>query len=271
MARKQRYPAITLIEMLVALVITTVMAASIAAVFMMSMKIWTYSSLIAQTSPPANILLDTIDNQLRQATNVVRTTDTYDPSSTDLQIVFPAQYPQGTTYNNGKYTLQEGGIDITGNSTYVASATNWIKYFLTPNTQLTNEYASQTNNQQFYNLWSKTNASGATTHLIADDIVHFKVSDQPPSSIADPTSLDPILNQQMPQLLNIYTSAITLEGFESSDYNLKKNLMKNSLPTNLQNNGQHQLLVSGLQAGQVGYCSQNSFRNSLNPSITPTN
>ncbi len=220
----------TLIETLVAITITSVMAIALGSVFLISMRIWRYASLEAQTSPMSNIILDRINAQTRGAAALLTKPSAADASSTDYVIFLPDKNANGSVIINAQ--------------TGYFTSTHWVMYYLVnkaPNDPTATYPKPHSPIQTTRYLYSITDTSLAQPHRISGNIVHFTVT----MNRSDTDSSDwAVSGQSWQSILTVTTSAITMQGTEQGSTHL--------MDTN-----------SNMQA--LKQTTQVAFRNQLNP------
>lgn len=154
----------TLIEMLVAISIVSVMIMSLVVLFVMSMKIWGYASLELQTAPPAYIITDRINQEVRSACALATAQNSAFPADVDLFIGMP--------------TLDSYGIiSPTNGSVFPAY---YMKYYTAANPNVSSispGSAKYLYMQKVSGLPPNDTAyQGDTPHWIADNVQSFQTS-----------------------------------------------------------------------------------------------
>lgn len=182
MATRQQHAGFTLVETLAAIVIAALFSLTVGTIFLSSMRLWRECSVRDQTFPPAFVVLNTINKEVRGSAGVSVTPTQVAPSPAAKDSTIIISVPQKDAQGYDKFDPIAGLL------------TDYrVKYYLTTGGQLS---AKQ--------LWRvKLAATSDTTldtpHMITDNVVSLSCSAATTAS---------------GRTLSLYTTAVTLQAHE---------------------------------------------------------
>jgi len=214
MISRRRLRGLSVIELLLAIVITSIMTIIVGAVFVASLRLWRDCSVRAQKFPPAFIVLDRINKEARGAVAVqVTPTQVWDaPAAMDSTIIISIPQKDPTT----KIIKYDPNQVITNN--YQGMTTDYrVKYYLTKGDPalFPNRKAGENLPKRLYRvtLAAGTDTQLNTPELITDNVMTLNCSTSAVSN---------------GRVLTLYATAATLQGDEEG-YTYNHHDMKKSI------------------------------------------